>query len=240
MFRNLLRYLLTNCYSTRTLRKYHIFFKSSKHLNLFFFKAYEKDIWDSLKYYVSIPKNSTVLDIGANIGQSQLILHSLYNKIKVISYEPGKQQYKFLIFNSLSNNLNSQNYNLGVSNVSKKTHLKLDEITGGRLSEISEKKNCNEKLENIEVLSFRDEVEKHNPYLVKIDVEGYENTLFKYDSFDFLNNIIIMLEVREYTDKEFLKNLLKTHRLFILESREEITHIIDNFPFCNLLYIPKK
>jgi|688.fasta_scaffold478012_2 FkbM family methyltransferase len=236
--RNLLSKIISNnSISIRKLRRYKIIFQSNQHLNLFFFKDYEKNIWDNLRDLLPPPPTGSIfLDIGANIGQSALILHSIFDNIKTISFEPSPNEFRYLQSNILLNNLNGVTINGLITDKVGYSKFYIDVLTGGRLSQIS---FSNEK-ESILVksYSFTEQLKLYNPYLIKIDIEGFEAELFKsFDPFYFKNSNFIV-EVRAESSESIIKIFLETHDIVLLETKDFIKFPMK-IPFGNLL-IKKK
>lgn len=237
--RDLLSKIISNnSISIRKLRSCKIIFQSNQHLNLFFFKNYEKKIWDNLRDLLPTPPaDSIFLDIGANIGQSALILHSIFDNIKTISFEPSPNEFRYLQSNLLLNNLNGEAINGLITDKVGFSNFHIDVLTGGRLSQISLSNGKNNVL--VKSYSFTEQLRLYNPYLIKIDIEGFEAELFKtFDPFYFKNNNFI-IEVRAESSENIIKIFLETHDIVLLESKEFIT-LSKKIPFGNLLIKTKQ
>ena len=223
--------------SVRRFRNFYIFFKSTQHLNLFFYQAYERAIWNRLfKVLPTPPPQSLVLDIGANIGQSSLILHSLYSDIKTIAYEPSPNEFIFLEANILVNRINTIPINSFVANSEAEIKFQIDTLTGGRTSAIDLTNNCQSIV--IETLSLKKEIEKYSPFLVKIDIEGYELDLFQNSNLSHYSKVNFFIEVRETTSEKIIGIFLNTHKVFYLEKNIFI-HSPIIIKFGNLLLLAK-
>jgi FkbM family methyltransferase len=237
--RNILSKIISsNSISIRKLRCYKIIFQSRQHLNLFFFKDYEKKIWDNLRDLLPPPPAGSIfLDIGANIGQSALILHSIFGKIKTISFEPSPNEFRYLQANILLNNLNGEAINGLISDKDGFSNFHIDVLTGGRLSQISSSNGKNNVISKS--YSFTEQLRLYNPYLIKIDIEGFEAELFKtFDPFYFKNSNFFV-EVRAESSEDIINKFLETHDIVLLESKELIT-ISKKIPFGNLLIKTKQ
>ena len=145
--------------------------------NIIAFNSYEKDILDAtfffLKKFSTKFKKGLAIDIGSNIGTHALYFSKKFNK--VYTFEPHP---KIFLVNKLNKkNKNIFNYDIGLSNVKKKTfiHEEKNEDNMGGSSLYKRTKNRGRsykvninKLDNLNI-SFK------NLSLIKIDTEGSEH-----------------------------------------------------------------
>ena len=146
------------------------------------FGIYEEDLLNAimsfLKDRLNLKKLSTVIDVGANIGN-----HSLYfSKIseKVFSYEPNPNTYELLKFNT-RNFPNISIFNFGISNKNEKKFLNESNFNIGDSSIVSSIEKQNIQKDGItvhEIDSFKlDDLKdpsNEEISMIKIDVEGHE------------------------------------------------------------------
>ncbi len=130
---------------------------------------YEKTNLEILKKAFEIElKNSTFLDIGANIGNHSLFFQSYFKKI--VSFEPQKQTFKILSINTEQyDNIYTKNFGLDLENKNVKFYIPID--NNGMAS--PKIKSINTYEEDVELRKI-----DHNDYknvgFIKIDVEGNE------------------------------------------------------------------
>lgn len=138
--------------------------------------VYEKRIlYVVFKFLSSFSDNfskSTVLDIGANIGNHSLYFSNHFNS--VLSFEPHPDTYKLLDFNA-SFRPNIKVYNFGCSNTDGTCLLYVGNMNNmGGASIIkgeNSKKAIEIKLKKIDQMAI---LSKENVSLIKIDVEKHE------------------------------------------------------------------
>jgi FkbM family methyltransferase len=183
---------------------------------------YEKQslsiVSDFLTNYINIDHNSTVLDIGANIGNHSLYFSSLFSK--VYAFEPHPKTYKLLHFNCCD--LNIDTFNFGLSSEDTTVKFDVDPTNMGHAFIIDGElnKNISSHME-IEVKKLDDltEIDRSNISLIKIDVEGHELQalkgalttikdnrpviLFEQHPHDFLNGSSEVIELLRNVDYKF-------------------------------------
>jgi FkbM family methyltransferase len=162
-----------------------------------------------------IPKRAVILDIGANIGQSNIFYYEYLKALEVYSFEPLPSAYGLLNKNSPQP---KNTYNLAVSN-SKKITLHVADFSVGASKNV-DGRNIKKTVE-VEGTSLRDIKEVNNIEkfdLTKIDVQGAEIDVFM-SSFDVISRSdFILVEVgltneSEGNLEEILKILKKDYKL---------------------------
>lgn len=130
---------------------------------------YEKTNLEILKKAFDIElKNSTFLDIGANIGNHSLFFQSYFKKI--VSFEPQKQTFKVLSINTEKyDNIHAKNFGLDLENKKVKFYIPFD--NNGMAS--PKIKSINTYEEDVELRKIHNNDYK-NVGFIKIDVEGNE------------------------------------------------------------------
>lgn len=167
------------------------------------FGVYEKSQLDLIFEWLKTKKgvfNSTVLDIGANIGNHSLYFSSYFSKC--ISFEPNPRTFSVLEINSkLVGNITPMN--IGLSNKKVTTSLFTNHQNVGA-SSLSDKWNesvdssCEIQLDRVD--DVIDEEEKIG--LIKMDVEGHEWFALKGAEKTIANNKpIIIFEHNTSKDK---------------------------------------
>ena len=240
MFREVIRKILGhNVIISRKFANQRIWFPAVEHIGLIASATYEKDVWKKVEE--DLPSSlHTILDIGANIGQSALILYNLFPNSKIISYEPSQRPYAFLTLNTLLNNLPVTPINKGVSSRDTYHIMEYDVITGGRSSQIlseDDEKNKLKEYREIEVVSLKTQIEKFKPDFIKVDIEGHEKTLFDSLDLSILSKVYLLIEVRSETSKKIIKLFLNSHRIYHIENKS-IVKSEEILEFANLLMTP--
>ena len=129
----------------------------------------------------------TILDIGANVGQFAIKINAILPQAKIISFEPLKGCYEELITNTAKMNVSALNYALGEEeaeveiNVSKHTPSSslLD------MAQLHKDVYAGTDYAGKEVIKVKrlddivDELGDLGKFLVKIDVQGFEDRVIK-------------------------------------------------------------
>ena len=116
---------------------------------------------------ISFSSNDVIVDCGANVGELNLALALRGVDIHYIGFEPDEETFKCLELNN--KNMNSDLYNLALSNISGESNLYLDN-EGGNSSLVDFGTESNVIVETRTLDSFNFEKIK----LLKIDAEGFE------------------------------------------------------------------
>ena len=117
-------------------------------------------------------KNDLFVDIGANVG-SYTILACQSIGAKGYTFEPIPITFKKLMNNIYLNNLNEKviAVNKALGDKSDKIYFTEDENCMNHV--VSKNEICNNKIE-VEISTLDIELNNNIPFLIKIDVEGYE------------------------------------------------------------------
>lgn len=142
----------------------------------------------------------TIVDIGAHIGAFTIKALEHFKNAKCISYEPIKENFRFLCVNTISYLNRSDVYNFSVSGDRlpiglKCSNLKFDNGKINTGSNIYEYEKSDKQLfNNIHI----NEVQEKIGYIdiLKIDCEGGENSIF--ENIDFEKVKYIFCELHEY------------------------------------------
>lgn len=156
--------------SQRNLFKGKILFKSKEHLNLFFYRSYDSEIWNSIKDKIHLDYKAKIIDIGANIGKALLAPNTIFTKNPIDCYEPQYKECCFLEINELMNYIPGKLHNSAiVAEDKKEVSFVIDKETGGRTSFIGSAAN-NSQIK-VPAKSFSSHIDE-NVGLIKIDIEG--------------------------------------------------------------------
>tara|TARA_B100001540_G_scaffold314765_1_gene340424 strand:- start:86 stop:910 length:825 start_codon:yes stop_codon:yes gene_type:complete len=157
-----------------------------------FYKIIKKD-------FENINKKLLIVDCGSNIGCSTNFFIDTYEDSKVISIEPDIENYKILEKNVLSEKavkinsaVSSEVYNYETVNNFNKNY-------DPRGIEISKKNDQNlPKTKTInQILSNQDNIDLY-PFIIKIDIEGYEKILFE-KNLEWVDEFkIIIIELHDW------------------------------------------
>ena len=198
-------------------------------------KNFHKQFIDKVKEVTDIDKNYTFIDIGANTG---LLTKALLNSSKNINscylIEPDKDNFFCLQHNLHKHeNIHAFNFALDINDGEKKLYI--DQNNKGNLSfnyEMmtlkSDKLNFMNSVNNYEIVkcksvnNFFNEVNNEKNFIIKIDVQGYDEVIFQEIPENILKNTkILFIEITPLQSKKF--NLEK------LNSKLKIFSKINNF-----------
>ncbi len=228
-----------------------------KFLNLFGYRVSSikknniKDFDDTLKKIFK-QSNLSIIDIGANTGQSIDRFKKLFNKSKIYSIEPSKYA-----FNKLKKNYNNikdvflYNFAIGDKNQKKIFFDYENNVLSGfnKLNKQNRLKNkLNKQIVSVSTLdNFCKKNKLKNIHILKIDTQGNEAKVLKGSSksirmgiFNIIELEIIMGDYYEeysnfYEIEKYLVN--NNYRLIALDKR--LNFFNDKRLYCNALYIRK-
>lgn len=194
-------------------------------LNLSFLRRY-KDIDNFYKNN----KKLLILDLGGNIGLSAKYFSLTWKKTKILSIEPEINNLILAKKNNFGNkNIKTLNGAVGPKNSKGFVfHPKEGEEFKGNgafrvdlINKIKIKKNKKNinfySIKNI-LLKFRN----HKPFILKIDIEGFEESLFKFNTEWVRKFPVIIIELHDYifprlgNSRNFLKTIAKENVDFII------------------------
>ena len=129
------------------------------------------------------------------IGSSSRYFSKLFKNSKIVSIEPD---YESFVFSKKNIELNkSEIINSAISNENEKVGFHSDK-QDNRASRINEKSDF--KIQCIKVENIIEKFDERNffPFLIKIDIEGYENKLFK-SNYEWINEFkVIIIEIHDW------------------------------------------
>jgi len=157
---------------------------------------------------------SQFIDIWSNIWYYSVVVWTYFKDINIVSIEPEKNNFSILTRNINLNNIkNIKLYNMGLWSENKKEFIYYYPEVPWCTSIVNKDNHKNVIKKEIEIKKFDDMdwIKKDN-ILIKIDVEGYENEVFKWMN-NFLKeskNIYLICELLEKTNsKKNIFNLLE-------------------------------
>jgi FkbM family methyltransferase len=195
---------------------YEVFF--DEHYNLKNLKN-----WNVINsYYNEIIKNNKkalIVDCGSNIGSSSNYFSRIFFGSFVISIEPEINNFLMIAKNFCSQN--SVAINKAISCDNRNYILNISEDSRGHFINISELQKENTKInslfksEKVEAITVKDILNNYRndctPFLIKIDIEGFEQNLF-YKNFEWMNDfLIIIIEIHDWMipNKSISGNFIK-------------------------------
>ncbi len=225
-------------------RRSMIFYNDSIGLEIILNGYYEKTNLEILKKTFNTElKNSTFLDVGANIGNHSLFFQDYFKKI--VSFEPQKQTFKILSLNTEKyNNIIIKNFGLHTENKKVKFYIPINN-NGMASSEIKFSSTYEEEVELIKI--------DHNNYknvgFIKIDVEGNElNVLLSLNdlindtlpviSFELNQNISSRKKILDFLHNKGYSTFYVPHEYLYQKNR--IRRLYASFFYNKLVKIDKK
>jgi hypothetical protein len=196
---------------------YEVFF--DEHYNLKNLKN-----WNVINdYYNNIKKNNKkalIIDCGSNIGSSSSYFSRIFFEAFVVSIEPEINNFLMIKNNFCSSN--SVLINKAISCDGQNYFLNISEDPRGHFINISESQDKNIKTNSlfkeggkVETIAVNEILNNYKnnciPFLIKIDIEGFEQNLF-YKNFEWMNDfLIIIIEVHDWMipNKSISSNFIK-------------------------------
>lgn len=140
----------------------------------------------------------TVLDIGANIGDSSLFF-ALRGASRVVALEPSYSNFLILQENIRLNGLDTKIIPLHFGVSAKDCTIKLPEnLSGAMVNAVNDRSTDGI---DVEMISIEKIINRYNPQVIKIDCEGCEYEIFDNLSTDLLQKIEVI--IGEYHDRGF-------------------------------------
>jgi FkbM family methyltransferase len=195
---------------------------------LFVNGVYEKITLE--KIIENLPLNSVFVDVGANIGAISVPIAILRPDVRVFAFEPAHFAFSFLNLNKTINNLNN------LTTINKAIH-PIDNI---ELPFYSSNNNhgkgsfnpiFTDKVQFVKTVNLDKFLLKHNlnPSLVKVDVEGFELSVFKsMETYLKENNAVRV--IFEFVDwcENLSGNNLGSSQQFLIDLNYELKDFKDN------------
>ena len=178
---------------------------------LFYYECYKIDDLNIFNKGIknNLKKNLLIIDCGSNIGCSTNYFLDNFKEAHVVSIEPDEHN-----FNLLSKNVNNEralllNNAVSSENVSYKI---LNSIDNRAISIIKDRKENIKKAVTINQILEDSKYKNFEPFLIKIDIEGHENTLFEGNIEWFQKFKIVIIEIHDWMlpGKSISKNYFTT------------------------------
>ncbi len=158
-----------------------------------FYNLKKFEVWNEIKIFYEKKikdKKSLILDCGSNIGSSSIYFSKQYKNSHIVLIEPDKRSFEFSK-NNVSGNGNFF-FNKAISNLKQNIGFFNDE-KDSRASKIFKESNNTVDCITVDSIISHFGNSDYFPFLIKIDIEGYEKDLFlsNYDWIDKFKVIII-------------------------------------------------
>lgn len=172
--------------------------KSSKR-----FKKIEHEMFLKENKWLTDYQFCTIIDIGANEGQFAKKARNLFPNSLIISFEPIPTIYENLKASFLDDK-RFKSFNVGLGQKEEKMKLWLNEYTPSssilKMNRHTEHFDFAVKQNQIEIRidqldNYKSEFDSSQPYMVKIDVQGYEDKVIKGGKEIIKNAQLIITEV---------------------------------------------
>tara|TARA_B100002019_G_scaffold281657_1_gene285960 strand:- start:650 stop:1495 length:846 start_codon:yes stop_codon:yes gene_type:complete len=171
------------------------------------------------KEYEEILKSKSIpliIDCGSNIGSSSLYFSKIFNRSQIVLIEPDNKSFEFS-----KKNIKYQNtiFLNKVIDSEKKNVNFFSDPDDNRKSKVSKEGVNIVKSITINEIVEKLKIENKVPFLIKIDIEGYENQLFS-KNYDWIDKFkIIIIEIHDwmipnkYNSFNFLNALVENMKI---------------------------
>lgn len=185
------------------------FFHYSIFLSLF------EDLFLNEEYFVNLPHNPTIIDLGSEVGMSVFYFKSIYPNARIQAYEPDPSSYSLLTRNCTENMLTKIDiHNVALSNSRGHAPFFIDpEVDGSLTMSLNSKRQKKRIMVNVDRLS---RLITRKVDLLKMDIEGAELEVLRDLSQSKKLQLIDMLII-EYHHHINIKENTLSHLLRLLE-----------------------
>ena len=184
-----------------------------KFLNRYF------ELYSLYKKAILKNKKPLIIDCGANVGFSSYFFAKEFNQSYVVAIEPEFNNYKMMKKNCRKlNNIGYLNKAIGPND----GFVKIENLNSD--NNAFRTKKTNEKVNSIEMVSIDrilSDYSNYFPFIIKLDIEGFEKELFS-KNVNWVDKFpIIIIETHDWmlpkmaNSKTFLKVISKRNRDFI-------------------------
>lgn len=157
-----------------------------------------------------------ILDCGANIGIGTRYFQLAFPESKIVSIEPDKENLYFAKLNNQNKNVFFKAVGVGAKDIIGRL---IDPGLGANAYRIEYDQSGDIKIESIN--SILAEYSEYVPFLIKIDIEGFERDLFS-DNLEWIDKFpVLIIELhdwlfpREGQSLNFLREISKRNRDFV-------------------------
>ena len=205
--------------------------------NLQFLRRYDElqKIYNSI---VKSGKTPLIIDCGSNIGLSTIYFAELFPEAKIVSIQPEINN-----FNLMKKNCNKLK-NVIFLNAAIGSEKGFVSIANSHGDNNSFRTVISKKLNSIELVLLNDIfIQNHTdvPFIVKIDIEGFENNLFEKNTSWVKKTPLIIIEPHDWmlpnaaNFRNFLKVISSENRDFIIQGENvySLLNVKKNINDCN-------
>lgn len=186
-----------------------IFFQKTRNLNdittvfeIFSEESYNIqnfEIYENIKiYYNNVLKNNKkplIIDCGSNIGSSTSYFSKIYNRSSIVLIEPDIKSFCFS-----KKNINYKELleiNSAINSSSTPINFLCDP-NNSRASKVIEDKGMLVQSITVKKILHKFDLNKFEPFLIKIDIEGFEKNLFS-SNYEWINDFkILIIEIHDW------------------------------------------
>lgn len=214
-----------------------LYFNAGTNFNFFFRRKLQIEKEAVVNLTKVIKEDFLVYDIGANIGYYTIVLSDMLKAGKVISFEPDKDNLKYLKKNITMNSLqNVVIVNKAVSDEEKESKFYKD-INTGRTSSIESKAwhptATKIREEIVQTITLNQAAMTFGiPKFIKCDVEGHEVAVLNGASEILPHKPILFLEVKE-ENRYLVFNILKKFKYDIYDAEKSLEYQHEPLKFIN-------
>ena len=180
---------------------------------------------------VASGRKPLIIDCGANIGASVTWLSARYPEAHIIAIEPSQENFELLRHNCAGLDVDLRN--AGISSVDGIAYLHNPSGENMDFRTTSEQKGIPIEMISVGSLLASKSPEAYAPFLLKIDIEGAEKTLFEGDTTPINQFPLIILEPHDWmlpgqlTSQEFFRFHAAAGREFCMK-HENIASITSH------------
>ena len=196
--------------------------------DLRFLKRYD-ELLERYKHICSLNKKPLIIDCGANIGCSAMHFATTFSKSMVVSIEPEVNNFSLMKENcSGFGNIEFLHKAIGSSDGYVSINNSDDDNNAFRTS-----RSDDEDIEAVSVNSILQRYKELVPFIIKIDIEGFEDDLFSTNTEWIENFPLLIIETHDWmlpkqsNSHNFLKVISSQNRDFIHRG-ENIFSISNN------------
>ena len=205
-------------------QKVRNFFDINTVFQVFGYEEYNLKIVNSwrkkiFKFYTKNKIDLLIVDCGANIGSTSRYFSELFPKAKIISIEPDAQNFNLAKKNSNSEKILVLKNAVASSNFSYEVKSQLDPR--------AHKIRINKKIKNNKTITIMQLLRNHKklkPFIIKIDIEGFEENLFKKNIKWMDNFKIIIIEIHDWMipEKSISNNFIKSLAIISKKNKRDL------------------
>jgi len=178
---------------------------------------------DYLSLFSDIKDEDIFIDIGSNIGAVSSLVNKLFPKIKIICYEPDRENYEMTIINTNEMTIINTNenildrilvFNKAVGSHNEPIYLFPSKGTNkGKHSTFLRKGNSEKRKIKVEQVEFNEAIKKYKATLIKCDIEGAEYNI----NFQNISHLVKGLAIEIH---KIHNNWEKMKKLYIILSNQ--------------------